>query len=233
ILLAAARLLQETLPPARRHSGGLAHTLRTMRDLLRDRPFTGYVLSGSFGFASLFAYVSGSSFAIQQVYGASPQTYSLLFGLNSVGLVAVSQLNGKVLLGRFRAHRVLLLGLAVMACAALTLVLLVTLTDAGLPWIAACLFGTAAGLGLVTPTTTALSLQRTPHAAGSGSALLGTVQFTVGAASPALAGLGSGGSALPMAATMLGMALLAAVAFLSFCRPWRPSADPLSAGTRA
>ncbi|AXI77690.1 multidrug effflux MFS transporter [Peterkaempfera bronchialis] len=230
ILAASALLLRETLPPERRHRGGLSETLRTMRGLLRDRPFTGYVLSGAFAFASLFAYVSGSSFAIQQVYGASPQTYSLLFGVNSVGLVAFGQLNGKVLLGRFRAHRVLLLGLGLMAASSAALVLLVTLTDAGLPWIAAALFVLASSLGLVMPTTTALSLQRAPHAAGTASALLGTVQFAAGALSPALAGLGSGGTALPMAAAMLAMALLAAVVFLAFCRPWRPTADPLATG---
>jgi DHA1 family bicyclomycin/chloramphenicol resistance-like MFS transporter len=228
ILTAAALLLQETLPRERRHRGGLPDTLSTMRGLLRDRAFAGYVLCGSFAFASLFAYVSGSSFAIQQVYGASPQTYSLLFGINSVGLVAMGQLSGKVLLGRFRAHRVLLVGCTAMAASGLTLVLLVSLTDAGLPWVACCLFGTATSLGLISPPTTALALQRAPHAAGTASALLGTVQFTTGSLSPALAGLGGGDTALPMAATMLGMAVTATVAFLLLCRPWRPAPDPLS-----
>ena len=228
ILLICALLLKETLPPARRRRGGFTETLHTMGSLLRDRPFTGYVLTGSFAFASLFAYVSGSSFALQQAYGASPQAFSLLFGLNSIGLVGLGQVNGHLLLGRFRAHRILLLGGLLMAGSSLGLVLLISFTDAGLPWIAAGLFLSASAFGLVAPTTTALSLQRAPHAAGTASALLGTLQFAGGAVSPALSGLGGGHTALPMAATMLAMAVLALIAFLAFCRPWRPAPDPLT-----
>ena len=43
---------------------------------------------------------------IQEIYGASPQTFSLLFGVNSVGLVVVGQINGKVLVGRVSLDRV-------------------------------------------------------------------------------------------------------------------------------
>ncbi|MER6564207.1 multidrug effflux MFS transporter, partial [Streptomyces sp. NPDC001027] len=163
VLAAAAALLPETLPASRRRAGGLSTTLHTMLGLLRERRFTGYLLTGSLGFAALFAYIAGSSFALQQVYGASPQTYSLLFALNSIGLVATGRLNGRLLLGRFPSHRVLTAGLALLVCAGAALVLLVTATHAGLPWIAAALFLTACPVGMILPTTTALCLQRAPH----------------------------------------------------------------------
>jgi DHA1 family bicyclomycin/chloramphenicol resistance-like MFS transporter len=140
ILAATATLLTETLPTTHRRHGGLTTTLRTMRDLLRDRRFTGYLLTGSLGFAALFAYIAGSSFTLQRIYGASPQTYSLLFALNSIGMVTTGQLNGKLLLGRFPSHRVLATGLAVLGAASTALLLLVTTTHAGLPWIATALF---------------------------------------------------------------------------------------------
>ncbi|MFF0018512.1 hypothetical protein [Streptomyces sp. NPDC005374] len=108
------------------------------------------------------------------------------------------------------------------------LVVLAAFTDAGLPWIATALFFTACLAGMILPTTTALSLQRAPHAAGSASALLGATQFLMGAVAPALAGLGGQGTALPMALSVLGLAPAAAGCFLALCRPWRPSADPLA-----
>lgn len=111
VLAATAALLTETLPAGRRRRGGLPDTLRTMRDLLADGRFSGYLLTGSLGFAALFAYIAGSSFTLQEVYGASPQTYSLLFALNSIGMVVTGQLNGKVLLGRFSSQRILASGL--------------------------------------------------------------------------------------------------------------------------
>ncbi|AZP15128.1 Bcr/CflA family efflux MFS transporter [Streptomyces aquilus] len=228
ILAATAALLTETLPTQQRRRGGLPDTLRTMGDLVKDGRFSGYLLTGGLGFAALFAYIAGSSFTLQEVYGASSQTYSLLFALNSVGMVATGQLNGKLLLGRFPSHRILGAGLAVLATAGTALVVLATLTHAGLPWIATALFFTACPVGMILPTTTALSLQRAPHAAGSASALLGTTQFLMGALAPALAGLGDQGTALPMALSVLGLALAATVCFLALCRPSRPTRDPLA-----
>ena len=96
--------------PADRHSGGVGEALRSMRRLLADRVFTGYMLAGGFAFAALFAYISASPFVIQEIYGASPQTFSLLFGVNSVGLVVVGQINGKVLVGRVGLDKVLARG---------------------------------------------------------------------------------------------------------------------------
>lgn len=187
VLAATATLLPETLPTAWRRPAGLPTALRTLRDLLRDRPFTGYLLTGSLGFAALFAYIAGSSFTLQRIYGASPQTYGLLFALNSIGLVAGGRLNGRFLLGRLPSHRILAAGLAVLGCAGAALVLLTTTTHAGQPWVAAALFLTACPVGLILPTTTALCLQRAPHASGSVSALLGTTEFLMGALAPALA----------------------------------------------
>jgi DHA1 family bicyclomycin/chloramphenicol resistance-like MFS transporter len=81
---------------------------------------------------------------------------------------------------------------------------------------------------MILPTTTALCLQRAPHAAGSASALLGTAQFLMGAFAPALTGLGGQATALPMAASVLGFALAAAGCFLVLCRPWQSAPDPLA-----
>src|SRR4051794_32404815 len=71
--------LRETLPPERRSDHGLRTTLSVMRNLLRDCWFVGHGLAGGLGFGALFAYISGSSFVLQGIYGASPQLYSLLF----------------------------------------------------------------------------------------------------------------------------------------------------------
>ncbi|MER5582358.1 hypothetical protein ACIRPJ_21365 [Streptomyces asoensis] len=119
-------------------------------------------------------------------------------------------------------------GLAVLSAAGVTLVLLVTATHVGLPWITVALFCTACPVGMILPTTTALSLHRAPHAAGSASALVGTTQFLMGALAPALAGLGGQSTALPMAMSVLGLAMAAAGCFLALCRPWRPGSDPLA-----
>ncbi|MFE7155076.1 multidrug effflux MFS transporter [Streptomyces sp. NPDC057636] len=222
------KCLPETLAPERRHGGGTAEALRTMRGLLTDRVFTGYMVAGGFAFAALFAYISASPFVVQEIYGASPQTFSLLFGINSVGLIAVGQINGKLLIGRVSLDKALAVGLCVIALASAALLLMATgvFGDVGLVPIAAGLFVLMSAMGLAMPNTNALALMRTPHAAGSASALLGTSSFLVGAIASPLVGIAGEDTAVPMAVVQLACALAAIACFMGLCRPWQRGTEP-------
>ncbi|MFI8187786.1 multidrug effflux MFS transporter [Streptomyces sp. NPDC085946] len=213
--------LPETLPAAERHGGGVGEALRSMRGLLADRVFTGYLLAGGFAFAALFAYIAASPFVIQEIHGASPQTFSLLFGLNSVGLVVVGQINGKVLVGRVRLDRVLAAGLLVVVAAATALLLmsLGVFGEVGLGPVAAALFVLMSAMGVTLPNTQTLALMRVRQAAGSASALLGTSSFLIGAVASPLVGIAGEDTALPMAVVQLASALLALACFAALCRP--------------
>ena len=65
--------------------GGTAETGRAFADLARDRVFAGYALTVAFAYASLFGYISGSSFVLQDLYGLSATQFSLVFALNAAG----------------------------------------------------------------------------------------------------------------------------------------------------
>src|SRR5437763_10722880 len=109
LLLAAATGLGETLPPERRQSGGVLATITTFRQLLANRSFMGYALSCGLAFAAMFAYIAGSPFVLQEIYGLSPQLFSVIFGTNALGLETASQLNGR-LVGRWPPVRLLVAG---------------------------------------------------------------------------------------------------------------------------
>ncbi|MFC5724019.1 multidrug effflux MFS transporter [Streptomyces gamaensis] len=220
------RTMHETLPPERRHSGGVGEALRTMGSLLRDRVFTGYMLCGGFAFAALFAYISASPFVVQDIYGASPQTFSLLFGVNSIGLVLVGQLNGKVLVGRVSLDKALAAGLVVITLASGALLAMTSgvFGGAGLAAVATGLFVLMSAMGLAMPNTNAQALMRSRDAAGSASALLGTSTFLLGAVASPLVGIAGEHTAVPMAVVQLGCALAATVSFVALCRPWRRTA---------
>src|SRR5436309_1546753 len=87
LFLAAALGLRETLPLESRQSGGIRTTLMTFRQLLTTRTFVGYALSFGLGFAAMFAYISGSSFVLQGIYGLSPQLFSIAFAVNALGIM--------------------------------------------------------------------------------------------------------------------------------------------------
>ena len=190
--------LRETLPPDRRRDGSLGDTARTYARLATDRVFMGYALSGGLAFAALFAYISGSSFVLQDVYGISPQGYALLFGVNSLGLTVMSQVNGR-LVDRVPLRSLLRAGMIVTAVGGVLAVVAAATGLGGLTGIATALFLVASGLGFVMPNSTALALADHPEAAGTASALLGALQFVVGAVAAPLVGAFADGTALPMA----------------------------------
>lgn len=214
--------LPETLTPADRHGGGIGETLRAMRGLLTDRVFMGYVLAGGFAFAALFAYISASPFVIQEIYGASPQTFSLLFGVNSVGLVIAGQINGKVLVGRVSLDKVFAVGLAIVTLSATALLLMSTgvFGDVGLVPVAVALFVLMSAMGITLPNSQTLALMRVRRAAGSASALMGTSSFLIGAIASPLVGIAGEDTAVPMAVVQLTAILVAATCFVALCRPW-------------
>ncbi|MFD8747154.1 multidrug effflux MFS transporter [Streptomyces sp. NPDC059616] len=226
LTLVVWKWLHETLPPQDRHTGGVGDALRTMRGLLADRVFTGYMIAGSLAFATLFSYVSASPFVMQEIYGASPQTFSLLFGVNSVGLIIVGQINGKVLVGRISLDKALAFGLSVIVLAAAALLLMTSgfFGKVGLVPVAAGLFVLMSAMGLAMPNTNAQALMRTKHAAGSASALLGTSSFLIGAIASPLVGIAGEDTAVPMAVVQLVCGLGAMACFLGLCRPWQRTA---------
>src|SRR4051812_5437121 len=202
-LIAAAVLvgLRETLPPERRSGQGLRHTLSTMRGLLRDRWFVGHALAGGLAFGALFAYISGSSFVLQGIYGLSPQLYSVLFAVNGLGLIGGSQVNAR-LVGRFGPALLLRRGLATIAVSALALLAVVTTDALGVGAVLVPMFVIVSSLSFVLPNATALALADHAAVAGTASALLGVVQFSVGALVAPVVGAGGTTSAVPMGVVM-------------------------------
>ena len=65
--------------------------------LFADRIFVGLLLVGGMNFAGLFTYLSASPFLFQNVYGFTPQQYGLLFGINSLGIVAGVQTSSRLI----------------------------------------------------------------------------------------------------------------------------------------
>ena len=126
LLFSAVALgLRESLPRERRQAGGAARTLRTFGMLSRDLRFMGFASTSALSFVAFFAYLAASSFVYQDLYGASPVLFSLLFAANAIGMLAVSQLNHR-LLARFSPRQLLGTGLVIGSLSGLA-VLVVTL----------------------------------------------------------------------------------------------------------
>jgi MFS transporter, DHA1 family, multidrug resistance protein len=220
-------LVPESLPVEQRHTGGLRQTGRAFRDLLRDRVFLGYALTVAFAYASLFGYISGSSFALQEHYGLSATQFSAVFALNAAGMVVLGLLNAR-LVRRFPVRRLLVVGLVGSSVAAGVLVLAVTAgASLGVLAVLPPLFVVVATRGLVSSNATVLGVERGSSAAGSASAVLGACMFGGGVLVTPLVGLGPEGSPVPMALVVAGgaVAALLATVLLTRSRAGTPVAE--------
>jgi len=218
LLVGVFAKVPESLPPQRRHTGGLGDTVRAMGGLVRHGPFLGFSLVLGLGSAALFTYISGSSFVFEHLHGVSAGTYSLIFAVNAVGMLGAGALFAR-LSQRMRQNAVLTLGVLLAAVGAAAQVLVVELageTFAG-TWIT--LFVILFGIGLVIPSTMSLGQTLGRAAPGAASAVLGGLQFTLGALASPLVGLFGETSSLPMAVLMLIALVLAVVVLFGLVRP--------------
>jgi MFS transporter, DHA1 family, multidrug resistance protein len=223
LLLATLMWLPETLPPERRHGGGVVATGRTFGRLVSDRSFMPPAASFSLAAAGMFAYIACSSFVLEDVYGVSAQLFSVVFAVNSAGLIGFSQLGARTV-GRLSAAALLRFGLYGVAAGAAA-ALIVTLAHAGLAALLISLFVMLSSSGLVYPNATAVALADQEGALGSASALLGMGQFAAGAVIAPLVGLAGTHNAVPMAVLIGACGLSALAVNLAFTPRGRSITD--------
>jgi DHA1 family bicyclomycin/chloramphenicol resistance-like MFS transporter len=218
MIVVGARALPETLPPERRQSSGVRGTLRGYRSLFRDRAYVGLVLVAGLTMAGLFSYVSGSAFVYQGEFGLDEQQFGLLFGAGAFWLIAATQLN-PLLLRRWSPQQLLVTGTVAGAAAGAALVVLAGTGTGGLPAVAGSLWAVLFACGLALPNAPALALSRHGDAAGTAAALLGAIQFGVGALVSPVVGL-LGNDAVAIGTVVVTALVLAIAVLLVVVKPW-------------
>ena len=191
-------LLPETLNTRATEPVSLPSMLRSYRIVGRNRAYLAYLSITAASYAGLFAWISGSAFVLQDLYGLAPFDFGVAFALGSVGYMAGSAIAARLVI-RIGLDGVL--GLGGCACAA-----------GGLAMVAAVAFGLMssmslvlpmavylAGLGMVLPQGIAGAMTPFPERAGAASSLFGFLQQTAAAVCGAAVGWFLGQSAWPLA----------------------------------
>ncbi|ASJ74814.1 multidrug effflux MFS transporter [Granulosicoccus antarcticus] len=204
-------LIKESLPQEQRTSGGVTELWTNIRSLAHNRSYVGYTLTTGFTFMVLFSYIASSPFVYQNILGFSPTAYSIAFGINASAMILGGVLSAW-LVGTVGPRRLTTYGLAIMQ-ASIILVFICVLAGAGPMIMAPAIFMTVAPIGMVLGNASALAIGQATHNAGTASALLGALQFTLGGIASPLVGLGGKYDALPMALVMVTAGLLALTSF--------------------
>lgn len=204
-LIAIHYFLKET--HVRDESYKISETFKTYWEVLQDRQFTGFTFSLSFIYAGMFAYITGSSFVFIEHFGLSANQYSLVFGINAFGLIFFSQVNGRLL----KAHtpEKLIRTVLPLSLVAGFLILLEGIVDGPIWGMCISLFLFILTMGMIAPNASACALANQKKSAGSASALMGTIQFSISAICSSLVSHFHDGSIRPMTSVMFICALLA------------------------
>lgn len=209
-LLLCIFALPETLAAERRRRVSALEVLRSYAGLLADGRFMGAALASAFAIAGMFAYIAGSPFVFIALNGVPPEHYGWYFGAGAAGFILVSQISAR-LAARIGRDALFTSAIAAIAACGLSLILL---TWGGAPFALqyGAIFLYVSLLGIALPVGTVITITPFPHMAGTASALLGTLQFGLGAVAGTLISALHNGGAMPMALTIgiSGMAALLA-----------------------
>jgi DHA1 family bicyclomycin/chloramphenicol resistance-like MFS transporter len=230
VLLATGVIVKvpETLPPERRHPGGLRGTFRAMGRLARHRAFLGNTLVLGFSSAALFAYISGSSFVFERVHHLSAGMYALVFAVNSAGQLAAGAVFSRMA-RHIRMNTLLTVSVAVATAGALAQVVITAVAGENIAASWATQFVIMSAFGAAVPAAITLGQNLGRTAPGAASALLGGLQFALGALASSLVGIFGETGSLPMASIMLGALILSALALVVLVRPWQSHGEVTAA----
>lgn len=201
VLTICAIIMTETLSARRRVEGGVFASLKGFKGLFSQKYFMGHCVMQCFGFAAFFAYISGSSFVFQNIYHVSPQVFSLIFGINGIGLMISGALTGR-LAGRVEDWKILRTALYVAVIGSV-LLLAGFIIHMPLPAVIVVLFFTVSTLSCMATSSFSLAMQAQGRNAGSASALIGFFSMISGAVMAPVVGIAGSYTAIPMGIVMV------------------------------
>lgn len=169
--------------------------------LLRDPTYRGVLLCNGLAYAGMFAFISGAPFVFINLFGFSPQTMGLAFGLMVSGFITGTMSSGR-LASRHGPDVILTAGVAVGSAGGIVMLAL-ALTGWQHPaaimvpmWLVTC------GIGFIMPNATAIALAPWPTMAGAAASLMGFSQMALAALFGIFVGHSFVDSTVPMAAAI-------------------------------
>ena len=203
-----ATLLPDTMAVHHRVRLGVAGLLGRYGSVVRDRLFLCYALLGGFGMFGMFAYIGGSAPVLIERFGFTPPQFGALFGVSAAMFILASQA-APALMRRLGAAAILRAATTVYLAAALVMLACALLDIGGVYGVIPPVMVVMGCMGLIMPNAAVGALSSHAARAGTASAMMGTLQFTLAAISGAAIGLLTDGTARGMSALILFGALAA------------------------
>ncbi len=202
-------LLPETLKQRANEPVSPASMLRSYGIVARNPAFLAYMGIATGSYAGLFAWISGASFVLQNLYGLTPLNFGIAFSLSTVGYLIGTNAAARLVM-RLGLDRTIGFGCCALAAGGLGMsaAIAIGLTSAFALVVPMAVY--LAGLGMVLPQSIAGGMTPFPERAGAASALFGFVQQSIAAICGATVGVLLGHNAWPVAGAIafMGVATL-------------------------
>lgn len=205
VLLLMCLPFEESLPRERRHRGSVFSLLSSFPCLLRLKYFRVYVLMFAFANGVLFSYISSASFIIQNYFGFSELMFSVIFGINALGIGL-----GSALALRFRRMTdAALFGAAGLSVVAVMQLGAYMLVDRFMPF-EVLTFVMLVFTGFIFTAATTLAMDEGRAFVGAASAIFGATGFLFGGIVSPLVGLGD---IMPTTLSIIAVCALSSLGF--------------------
>jgi DHA1 family bicyclomycin/chloramphenicol resistance-like MFS transporter len=194
--------------------------LRDLARLSSSAKFAGYVLAGSFGSSTFFAFLGGGPYVIITLMGHTSAEYGVWFAISSLGYMAGNFVASR-LSTRFGIDALIWWGIG-MEAIGVALAAVLALFAHGLGAVIVFLPQSiiSFGNGLLLPGAISGAVSVRPQAAGTAAGITGFAQMAVGAAVAQYAGtlLAGATSAVPLALLMVALMVALALSFGALVR---------------
>jgi DHA1 family bicyclomycin/chloramphenicol resistance-like MFS transporter len=197
-------LMQETLRQRAAERVSPKSMLAAYRIVARHPAYLAYLALATTAYAGLFAWISGASFVLQNLYGLNPFNFGVAFAVGSIGYMAGATLSARLVM-RMGIDGTLGVGAAMLALGGLGMVATVAFGFKSPFLLVLPVSVYLAGLGMVLPQSIAGAMSPFPDRAGAASSLLGFIQQAMAALCGAFVGWMLGPTAWPLALTVAAM----------------------------
>lgn len=207
--------LPETLPPEKRHAEiTVSSVLENFARIITRWRFTLLAMVAGSAAGTLFSFITGSAEAFMTGFGYSKAQYTFIFTGITVAMMAGGEANRR-LVRHFSSPRLLSFALSANVVSGMVLVGAAWM---GTGWGVALALGAAVlMLGLILPNSATLAIGSLRRDAGSGSSLLGVIQFGLGFIASSGVAWYQNGTAMPMAVGVAACAVMGRCCWALVC----------------
>jgi DHA1 family bicyclomycin/chloramphenicol resistance-like MFS transporter len=209
--LVATVMAWRSMPETLRHRSAapisIASILQSYRTLAGNRSLLAHLGIVACSYAGLFAWISGSPFVLQNLYGLSPVSFGIAFAAASIGSLTGGAI-ATSLVTRIGLDRTIGLGTLALATGGLAMVAGQALGFAPIASLVLSMVIYQIGLMLAMPQAIAGAMTPFPDRAGTTSSLVGVVQQISAALLGTVVGHAVSRSAWPLAGAIAAMGCL-------------------------